>query len=76
MPDKPSVRLTGYTDGLGDEAHNRWLSRRRALAVRRVLIHEYGFRPASVDALGNGIRRPESRVAAPDDRIVVISVTK
>jgi outer membrane protein OmpA-like peptidoglycan-associated protein len=73
MPDRWPVTLSGYADGLGGEDYNRRLSRRRALAVRRALIDNHGFSPESIRMVAHGIRHAGSTIAAPEDRIVVMS---
>jgi outer membrane protein OmpA-like peptidoglycan-associated protein len=50
--------VEGHTDSVGTEAYNQSLSERRAMAVREVLVSEFGIQPGRVDAIGFGEARP------------------
>ena len=50
--------VEGHTDAVGTEAYNQSLSERRAMAVREVLVNEFGIQPGRVDAIGFGEARP------------------
>ncbi|HTO18371.1 MAG TPA: OmpA family protein [Pseudomonas sp.] len=50
--------VEGHTDAVGTEAYNQSLSERRAMAVREVLVSEFGIQPGRVDAIGFGEARP------------------
>jgi OOP family OmpA-OmpF porin len=52
------VVLVGHTDSVGALEDNLSLSRRRAAAVRQVLIDQYGVDPEQVDADGVGYLAP------------------
>ena len=52
-----SVRIEGHTDSSGDDADNRALSERRALAVRDALLAR-GVDAKRVEAVGYGETRP------------------
>lgn len=56
----PEVRVTlvGHTDAVGALESNIALSKRRAEAVRRRLIEEYGVAPSQLDARGVGYLAP------------------
>jgi outer membrane protein OmpA-like peptidoglycan-associated protein len=61
---EPNRRIVveGHTDSVGDAAHNRELSQRRADAVRQYLI-AHGVAPERITALGKG----EADPIAPND---------
>ncbi len=50
--------VEGHTDSVGTEAYNQSLSERRAMAVREVLVSEFGIQSGRVDAIGFGEARP------------------
>jgi OOP family OmpA-OmpF porin len=50
--------VEGHTDSVGTEAYNQQLSERRAMAVRGVLVEQYGIQGGRVDAIGYGEARP------------------
>jgi len=52
------LRVVGHTDNQGDAAYNLDLSRRRALAVVRVLTSQYGITASRLDAFGCGLYAP------------------
>ena len=58
--------IIGHTDAIGGKRENQWLSERRALAVKRYLIENFGVHPARLVVVGSGKRqlmtpdRPES----------------
>jgi outer membrane protein OmpA-like peptidoglycan-associated protein/uncharacterized protein YidB (DUF937 family) len=54
LPKGATVHIDGYTDASGDAAANVALSRRRAEAVRALLI-EAGVKPAELKARGHGV---------------------
>ncbi|MGA7383344.1 MAG: OmpA family protein [Methylocella sp.] len=53
LPAGTTVRISGYTDSVGTQAANTRLSRRRANAVRQVLV-DAGVNPAMLSAKGYG----------------------
>lgn len=57
---KPESRvfIVGYTDAVGDKHHNYKLSRKRAQAIRRVIISAFGFDATVVMAMGKGEENP------------------
>jgi len=46
--------VEGYTDSIGDAAHNQDLSQRRAEAIKLWLVSNMGIDPAKVEAIGYG----------------------
>jgi outer membrane protein OmpA-like peptidoglycan-associated protein len=51
-------RLVGHADSSGDSDFNRWLSRRRAEAVRAYMIRSLGVAPQRLEATGRGSDDP------------------
>jgi outer membrane protein OmpA-like peptidoglycan-associated protein len=73
-----SFQIAGHTDATGSAEYNQRLSERRAEAVRRYLVAQYGVAPARLSAVGYG----KSRLldpARPEDgvnrRVQVTNVT-
>lgn len=56
----PNLKLEvdGYTDSTGDAQHNQDLSKRRAEAVRAVLVSQFGVDSSRVTAAGFGAAKP------------------
>jgi fibro-slime domain-containing protein len=52
------VRIEGHTDGAGDAAYNRDLSRRRAQSVKAYLVTRFGIAGARLETQGYGPDRP------------------
>ncbi|TWH76863.1 OOP family OmpA-OmpF porin [Azomonas agilis] len=50
--------VEGHTDSVGTDQYNQRLSERRAQAVRRVLVDQYGVASNRVDSVGYGESRP------------------
>jgi OOP family OmpA-OmpF porin len=57
------LEIDGYTDGTGSADHNLDLSKRRAEAVRNVLVSQFGVDSARLTAEGKG---PASPIASND----------
>ncbi|WBV44967.1 OmpA family protein [Pseudoroseomonas cervicalis] len=57
-------RIEGHTDTVGSEALNQSLSGRRALAVRELLVRQFGVNPARLEAVGYG--QTQLLVPTPD----------
>lgn len=55
--EEPSVRVTGYTDPIGDEEYNRQLSRERAEAVKDYLV-QAGVAQEAIEVAGRGEEAP------------------
>ena len=71
------VEVIGYTDTLGDKAHNQQLSLKRAAAIRDRLIAD-GLSASSISIAGRGELDPAvptgPQVAEPRNRRVEITV--
>ncbi len=55
-----TLRLIGHTDGVGGDAFNQDLSRRRAAAAREALVSRYGIAPARLGSDGRGATQPKA----------------
>jgi OOP family OmpA-OmpF porin len=64
------VEVRGYTDRLGSDAYNLDLSRRRAEAVKAVLIHQ-GVPPQKIRADGLGSQDPVTQCGHTDNADLV-----
>jgi OmpA-OmpF porin, OOP family len=62
------LEIDGYTDSTGDAAHNTDLSKRRAEAVKTVLISQYGVDAARLTSSGFGAEKPMASNDTPDGR--------
>ena len=62
------LEIDGYTDSVGDAAHNLDLSKRRAESVRSVLIAQFGVDAARLAASGFGADKPIGSNDSPDGR--------
>ncbi|MBW4653816.1 MAG: OmpA family protein [Kaiparowitsia implicata GSE-PSE-MK54-09C] len=62
--------VEGHTDSRGGEAYNQNLSERRAIAVREVLVNQYGVDAARVSAAGYGESRPVAENATHSGRAI------
>jgi outer membrane protein OmpA-like peptidoglycan-associated protein len=62
------LEIDGYTDSVGDAAHNQDLSRRRGEAVRSVLIAQFGVDAARLTAAGFGADKPVASNDTADGR--------
>lgn len=63
---KGKLDIAGHTDDQGSEQYNLELSRRRAEAVRQVLI-EQGVSPDQITTKGLGKNEPRNPITATDD---------
>lgn len=61
-PEK-SIEIKGYADETGDAQFNQDLSKRRAEAIRLMLVNDYDVAPEKVSAVGVG----ETDVVAPHE---------
>ncbi len=57
------VLIEGYTDTVGSAAYNKQLSQRRAAALKRLLVDNYGIPASALETVGYG----EEYLAVPDD---------
>ncbi len=66
----PALKLTieGHTDSTGDAAHNLDLSRRRAEAVKAVLVGQFQVDAARLSAAGLGATKPVEPNDTPQGR--------
>lgn len=62
------LRIEGHTDSVGSAEANRTLSERRAEAVRRYLIEQYGIDASRLEAAGRGDARPIDSNETPEGR--------
>jgi outer membrane protein OmpA-like peptidoglycan-associated protein len=60
--------IEGHTDSTGDAAHNMDLSRRRAEAVRSVLVSQFGIDGARLTTTGLGSTKPVASNNTPQGR--------
>jgi OmpA-OmpF porin, OOP family len=60
--------IEGHTDSTGDVAHNMDLSRRRAEAVRSVLVSQFGIDGARLTTTGLGSTKPVASNNTPQGR--------
>jgi outer membrane protein OmpA-like peptidoglycan-associated protein len=52
------LEIDGYTDSVGDAAHNLDLSKRRAEAVKTVLVAQFGIDAGRLTSNGFGVAKP------------------
>jgi outer membrane protein OmpA-like peptidoglycan-associated protein len=66
----PTLKLTieGHTDSVGDAAHNLDLSKRRAEAVRGVLIGQFNVEAGRLSSAGMGATKPVEANDTPQGR--------
>lgn len=62
------LEIDGYTDSVGDAAHNLDLSKRRAEAVRSVLLSQFGIDAGRLTSSGFGQTKPIGSNDTPDGR--------
>jgi len=62
------LEIDGYTDSVGDSAHNLDLSKRRAMAVQNVLVQQFAIDPSRLTSNGFGAANPIASNDAPDGR--------
>ena len=63
------ARILGHTDNVGDSLHNEDLSKRRAFAVKKLLV-QLGVESSRVDYEGFGPRKPKTSNATPEGRLM------
>jgi OmpA-OmpF porin, OOP family len=70
MNKNPNLKLEidGYTDSVGNAAHNLDLSKRRAQAVMAVLVSQFSIDPGRLSANGFGAAKPIGSNDTPDGR--------
>jgi outer membrane protein OmpA-like peptidoglycan-associated protein len=65
---KWKLRIDGHTDGIGNDAANLDLSKRRAAAVKAALVGRYGIDPARLATGGYGEGSPRATNETPEGR--------
>ena len=60
--------IEGHTDSTGDAAHNMDLSKRRAEAVKSVLVSQFGIDGARLTTAGLGSSKPVGSNGTPQGR--------
>lgn len=70
--------IEGHTDSSASNSYNKKLSERRALAVKKLLITQYGIAPTRLNAIGYGEARPiatnETLIGRQQNRRVIAVV--
>lgn len=66
---KSTVVIKGYTDSAGSAAYNKDLSQRRADAVAKRLISQYGVAPSQISAVGYGEAMPVGDNSTAEGRL-------
>jgi OOP family OmpA-OmpF porin len=62
------LEIDGYTDSVGNAAHNLDLSKRRAQSVMAVLVSQFSIDPSRLTANGFGAAKPIGSNDTPDGR--------
>ncbi len=62
------LEIDGYTDSVGNAAHNLDLSKRRALAVQNVLVSQFGIDAGRLTSNGFGADKPTGSNDTPGGR--------
>jgi outer membrane protein OmpA-like peptidoglycan-associated protein len=62
------LRVDGHTDGVGSDAANLELSRRRSAAVKAALVSRHGIDGARLTTEGHGESSPQDTNATPEGR--------
>ncbi len=68
MYDNRQVLILGHSDALGDPAHNRQLSERRAERVKEIFVDYFELAPDRLSTEGVGDARPIASNATPEGR--------
>jgi outer membrane protein OmpA-like peptidoglycan-associated protein len=70
LDSNPNLKLMieGHTDSVGDAAHNLDLSKRRAEAVKAVLIGQFNIDASRLSATGMGSTKPVDSNDTPQGR--------
>ena len=70
LKDNPEfkIKITGHTDGDGDEAKNLDLSKRRAAAVKNALVNEFGIDESRMVTDGLGETKPVADNKTPEGK--------
>lgn len=73
-----TILIAGHTDGKGSDRGNQVLSERRALAVKRYIVENYGVPAANLISIGYGKSRPKDPadpLAAKNRRVVAVNLS-
>ncbi len=73
-----SFIVAGYTDAKGSETYNQGLSERRADAVKRFLLEQYGIEVANLLTVGYGkvhLKNPAEPFSGENRRVQVVNAT-
>jgi len=62
------LNIVGHTDGIGNDAANLSLSRRRSAAVKAALVDRYGIAADRLSTEGFGASQPQARNDTPEGR--------
>jgi len=62
------IEIDGYTDNMGSQAYNLALSRRRAEAVKDILVRRYHINPSRIIVKGFGEKYPLVPNTTPQNR--------
>jgi outer membrane protein OmpA-like peptidoglycan-associated protein len=62
------LRIDGHTDGIGNDAANLDLSKRRSAAVKAALVTRYGIEGGRLSTGGYGESRPQATNETPEGR--------
>jgi OOP family OmpA-OmpF porin len=62
------LTIEGHTDNIGTAQYNQDLSERRAEAVRKSLVTDYGVPESRLTSKGYGLTRPVETNATPEGR--------
>jgi outer membrane protein OmpA-like peptidoglycan-associated protein len=60
--------IEGHTDSTGDAAHNMDLSKRRAEAVKSVLVSQFGIEAGRLTTAGLGASKPVASSSTPQGK--------
>lgn len=62
------IRITGYTDSMGDNEFNKKLSLQRVKSVAQYMIDKYGVQPDQIETIGAGESNPIASNDTPEGR--------
>ena len=62
------IRITGYTDSMGDNEFNKKLSLQRVKSVAQYMIDKHGIQPDRIETIGAGESNPIASNDTPEGR--------
>lgn len=68
--------INGHTDGAGGADYNQDLSQRRAEAVKKILVEQFGIKPTALVAVGFGfsqLKNASDPLAAENRRVQIVN---